>query len=43
MAVYFDITGINQPLKAVSVIKNAPEGAAVARVLPGPMMCCSLL
>lgn len=26
---------MNQPLKAISVIKNAPEGTAMARAFPG--------
>lgn len=34
MAIYFDVSRMNQPLKAVSVIKNAPEGAAMARAFP---------
>lgn len=34
MAIYFDITRMNQPLKAISVIKNAPAGAAMACVFP---------
>lgn len=35
VAIYFDISRMNQALKAISVIKNAPEGAGLACVLPG--------
>lgn len=33
---------MNQPLKAISVIKNAPEGAAVARVFPASVCVLQL-
>lgn len=33
---------MNQPLEAISVIKNTPEGAAMARVLPGPVYVLQL-
>lgn len=42
VAIYFDISRMNQPLKAVSVIKNTPEGAAMARVLPASVYVLQL-
>lgn len=42
MAIYFDISRMNQPLKAISVIKNIPEGAAMARVFPAPVYVLQL-
>lgn len=35
VAIYFYLSRMNQPLKAITVIKNAPEGAAMACVFPG--------
>lgn len=42
MAIYFDISRMNQPLKAISVIKNTPEGAAMARVFPASVYVLQL-
>lgn len=42
MAIYLDISRMNQPLRAISVIKNAPEGAAMARVFPGSVYVLQL-
>lgn len=42
VAIYFDISRMNQPLKAISVIKNAPEGAARAVVFPGSLYVLQL-